>query len=151
MARERTGGDVAMDGNANHSLAEGTGLRSATPDPGAAEGTVLAVSGDAVMRAAIARALADGSHRPLVADTLDHISSHLDGRRQVLVFDAGSTGEEAARRLLHRHVALRMVYLTVDPFVTLRSDRVRYVVRPLVASDLYATLLRNLVASLLGR
>lgn len=132
-----------MDGNA-------TRPEGAPPDvPASASGrpdATIVVSTESAMRAAIVRALGEG--RVLTADSLEQVGSHLQGGRPVVVFDAGSAGEAAARRLLERHPEVRMIYLTLDPFVSLGSERVRYIVRPLVASNLSPALLHSAIASL---
>jgi hypothetical protein len=137
-----------MDGNVPRPDSRPDRISALAATPGGDEGFFV-VSSDSAMRVTIVRMLGDGDRRVLAADSLEQLGSHLQGGRPVVVFDAGSTGESAARRLLARHPAVRLVYLTLDPFVSLGSERVRYLVRPLVASNLSPGLLRGAIASLL--
>jgi hypothetical protein len=136
-----------MDGNVARGRGRPGALEMSEREAGDAP-AVFVVSMDMALRGAIARALSETTARVMAADSLEQLSSHLQGDRPVVVFDAGTTGEEPARRLLSRHPAVRIVYLTLDPFVSLGTDRARYLMRPLVAANLAAGVLRSAVASL---
>jgi DNA-binding NtrC family response regulator len=137
-----------MDGNVNR-IGDDVRRGGAAYEAQRGGTIVFVVSADAVMRATIGRALSEAGHRVVMADRVEQLDSHLHGGRQVVVLDAAPGEAETASALLARHPGCRLVYLTIDPYATLRSEQVRYVIRPISAANLNAGTLANLVARLL--
>jgi hypothetical protein len=112
---------------------------------------ILVVAAGSAMRRAIAAGLVGIGCAIVPLEAPARIRDALDDAPRVVIWDAGYEDHtEEVVAVLQAAPALRVVYLTYDPWALPDQDRVRCLMRPVVPEALRIATLRELVAEALG-